>query len=83
MFDEDDGALDFAPLGLAYLTTLMASLLVSLTVTPVLASFLLPKARFLEREGGGLGAAAAEEVCNLSCTRRSPVGRGGDDRGGA
>ena len=54
----------FTPLGVAYIVSIMASLLVSLTVTPVLSYWLLGKAKLSGHEHDGLVLRAIKWVGN-------------------
>lgn len=61
----------FTPIGVAYVVSILASLVVSLTVTPILCWWLLPKARATERKGDSFVVRKAksigERMMALSC----------------
>jgi CzcA family heavy metal efflux pump len=66
----------FAPLGIAYITSILASMLVSMTVTPVLAYYLLPRMKRLEHDDTPVVRrvkAWDSAILNWSFTRIKPI----------
>ncbi len=56
----------FAPLGISYVVSLLASLVVSLTITPILSMFLLPKIAEAHREKEGWILRGVKELATLA-----------------
>ena len=56
----------FTPLGVAYIVSILASLVVSLTVTPVLSYWLLPQAKVMEHEQDGLIVRALKHIAGYA-----------------
>ncbi len=65
----------FRPLALAYLVSILASLVVSITVTPALASFLFPRMKSLGRDHGGRMARWLKRKNNGALAWVMPRGR--------
>ena len=65
----------FVPLGVAYIISILASLIVSLTVTPILCSYLLPKSKAIHDEHDGILVRTLKRVAQyvLKITLPHPI----------